>query len=469
MMAEQSTLILTAHPLQRIGAFALCALGGASEPARLAGPQFDHAVERMIQDAISAGLATSTGGGLWRKASHAIFPNNAWARGLRLRREHHIANDVRLWRGMPVENAWPRAACVLCGRTAVGFYGGADIATAGKRRRGTAARRQDGLALCWPCLCSFRALPYGCALTSGTSAALHSFHDEFLAAHVARQVRANATRIAFGRPPDASDFGLMARAVRQVRRYENRFTVGVELMLLRTSNRGQALGVHRLDQPIAEWLRQSRQPAHAAGFAALVRAHRSAEMPGFEALAHRAFDSPDQILGQAASFVVGAVDRAGSAPLDIVELAGACRSYAHSVLRVGDDETKHVEALASDVAAILSSEMSRSPLLALLHAATDSVRLRAELQAIGASCPPSQPLGAAGLAVTSGQGHVLFGSDRKSQTCRQLLTIAVLERLDQRGWRATDAAGARREWEAGLLAQATLDEHAMRIDEDDPR
>ncbi|MFJ2033988.1 hypothetical protein ACIN94_30675, partial [Streptosporangium sp. NPDC087985] len=182
---EQSRLVLSAHPLQRVGAYALAFLGKATSPEHLTPEAFEEAVDRIAGDAVSAALERDTKGekGFWLKASMSFFPNSKMNHLSNAKKDDGTIRDaVRRWRKCPEPQDRPAVACVLCGRGAVGFFGKVDVPLAeSDLYRNSTPRGHSGLALCWPCLCSFYALPYGCRLTGGPSIALHSWDERFMA------------------------------------------------------------------------------------------------------------------------------------------------------------------------------------------------------------------------------------------------------------------------------------------------
>jgi hypothetical protein len=464
MLDEQKRVVLTAHPFQRVGAFSLCALGDVTNPEGLTTERFDTAVAQMTTDAVRAAMVSDTKAedGFWLKTSYSFFPGSKMNHPSRLAKLDGLREEVSRWRQLPTVEAWPAADCALCGRQAVGFYGKADVALAESvAYRNTVPRGHGGLALCWACLCCFYALPYGCALTGGSSSVLHSFEDEFLRTQVFRQVRSNDRHITLGRAVTKGAFSREATALRRLRAYEDRLTAGVDLMVFSNNNREQTLAVHSLSQPIAEWLRQTQRPSQGAGFAALLRAHRTRQAPGIAALARNAFRNPARIISAAASYVSAGAEQGGAVPDDVGDLARVCRDFAGRILDVNDDDIKQVEALAANLAIVISGDTVRGPLTGLLHAAKSSAQLQALLRTMSAKWLLSPPPGSSGPLLTTRQFRLLFDPDGQSWLYRQLLTIAVLQELSERGWRPGDAKEAVEELDDETQVQAQVDDHFM--------
>ena len=78
MSDEQSQLVLTAHPLQRVGAFAIAALANVDHPDQVTGETFERVMDKVTHDAIEAALVRDTKrpDGFWLKCSMSFFPNS---------------------------------------------------------------------------------------------------------------------------------------------------------------------------------------------------------------------------------------------------------------------------------------------------------------------------------------------------------------------------------------------------------
>ncbi len=467
-VAGQKRVVLTAHPLQRVGALSLCALAGVSKPEELTAEGFDSAVARMTEDAVCAAIVADTDAedGFWLKASHSFFPNSKMNHGARSKQGNALPEVVRAWRRMPPEDAWPAASCALCGRQAVGFYGKTDVALAESiSHRNSTPRGHGGLALCWACLCCFYALPYGCGLTGGSSSVMHSFQDDFLFRHVSQQVRINERHITLGHPVTKAPFNREATAVRRLRAYTGTLREGVDLMIFSNNNREQVLEVHRLDQPIAEWLRATQRGSQRAGFTALVRAHRTSKVPGNAMFARNVFYKPGRVVGACARHLVSRVESSGVIPEDITELARVCRNFAERVLKVNDEDVKQIQGLAANLAIVISGGTARGPLTGLLHAAKSALHLQAVLRTMSTKWLLAPPAGTAGPLLTTRQFRILFDPDGQSWLYRQLLPIAVLEELNNKGWRPDDAKDGVDELDSETDAHVAIDEQYV-SDED---
>lgn len=75
--ATPPTVMLTAHPLQRVGTCALAALAGVADPVGVTSAALDATMARMTEDAVRAAQAGARGeDDFWLKASMGFFPNS---------------------------------------------------------------------------------------------------------------------------------------------------------------------------------------------------------------------------------------------------------------------------------------------------------------------------------------------------------------------------------------------------------
>src|ERR1700734_2654488 len=192
-VAVSPPVVLTPHPLQRVGAFALAALAGVQDPEQVSEEDLGRVAREMESDLrATTGLPDSKApGGFWLGASYLFWPNSAL--NITARSKLSVPERVqrlREWRSLPEPGQSIGAPCALCGRLACGYFGKVDVPLAASTNyRNTTARGHEGMALCRGCLASFHALPYGCAISGGRAAVLHSWDDQFLQAAVAERVR----------------------------------------------------------------------------------------------------------------------------------------------------------------------------------------------------------------------------------------------------------------------------------------
>ncbi|MEU8037773.1 hypothetical protein [Streptosporangium sp. NPDC049078] len=441
---EQSRPVLTAHPLQRIGAYALALLGEASSPEKLTPKMFGDAVDRVTEDAVTAALVrdTKSDRGFWLKSSLSFFPNSKMNHLSNAKKDKGtIEGAVRAWRTRPEEKTWPTAACVLCGRGAVGFFGKVDVPLAeSDLYRNNTPRGHAGMALCWPCLCSFYALPYGCRLTGGPSTALHSWDERFMARTLSRRVERNRQFIALGR---ADPQGVPARevlALQALRHHEDRLTAGVDLLVFGNNNRGQTLEIQSMEQPVAEWLRRSSRPPRRRGFPALLRAHATADRPGVVGLARNAFRSPERIAGACGRYLAARLDR-GVIGDDTADLAELCFSLVIEVMRMNQNEVDEVKAAGAQVAAWLNAENSAGQLRRFNATLKEQKQMRHWLMRRNIDALLDAESGIDGPLITENQFRLLFDPEVEDAWFhRQLLLVSVVQRLHELKFNPGDRA-----------------------------
>ena len=455
-------MILTAHPLQRVGAYALACLGVAEcpasagsndaggvigDPVSLTAAGFDAAVAVMTEDAVRAAVGRDAKApeGFFLKSSWSVFPNSKMNHLSNAKRgDTEITERVRQWRSRPAVQPGLGAGvpCTLCSEPAVGFYGKVDVPLAeSDAYRNNTPRGHEGMALCWACLCCFYALPYGSRLTGGPCLALHSWDEGFLASTVAAQVTVTRQVIEVG----AERQGTEARdvlALRALRRYEQRLTAGVELLVFSNNNRGQTLDVFAMDQAMAEWLRRTlRLTALRRGFGALLRAHRTVKEPGYVGLARNAFRSPERIPATCARYLATMVetpqrsgeDQAGES----AALAALCFDYADKVMLMDASDGEEIRATGRRIAVLIQEESGAGKLREFYARFKDAARLRAWLQRSSVEWVIKPRPGQDGPLLTTRGFGLLFDPDLDNPAWfhRQLLLVAVVEELYVRGWR----------------------------------
>ncbi|MGW6875856.1 hypothetical protein ACWGHA_26350 [Streptomyces xanthophaeus] len=446
-VAAQSRLVLTAHPLQRVGAFAIAALAGDGHPEDLAPGGFAIAVEQITQHAVSAALVRDSKGasGFWLKASYSFFPNSPMNHpGNGKKTDESVRDGIRAWRGLPDPGSWPDAGCVLCGRQAVGFFGKVDVALAeSEAYRNNVPRGHEGMALCQPCRASFHALPYGCQLTGGSSIALHSWDERFLKRAVTRQVERNLPLAETGDPARRQTDIREVVALTALRRYSERVAGGAELLVFNNNNRGQSFEQHALEQSLAEWLRStSRDPGLRRGFTALLQAHATKADPGVVALARNAFRDPARILGSGARYVGRLVTGQAADRERVADLVALLYSFVTEVMLMNEKDRSEIRATAGRIGQLLGEETSGGKLRQFRALLKDSAKLRRWLTDQGVRRAISPPQDGQGPLVTERAFTLLFdpGSDNPAWFHRDLLLVGVLEELSRLGWQAGDGA-----------------------------
>lgn len=447
----QSRLVLTPHPLQRIGAYALAALSEEkTAPENLSPEGFTRATALVVAYAEQAALRESKEAeGFWQKTSLSFFPNapmnhpsrrKGKTKDGREKTDADVREAVRSWLRMPKAADWPAADCVLCGRQSVGFFGKRDVALAeSEAYRNTTPRGHEGMSLCWPCLFCFYSLPYGSQLTGGSSIALHSWDERFLRRTVPRQVSHNLKLAVTG---DATQRQVEVRevvALRALRACGERLTDGVELLVFNNNNRGQLLESHSLQQPLAEWLRRTcRIAERRRGFTALVRAHVGKDIPGVVGLARNAFRAPARIVASGVHYLAASVSGLSPDPAEAADLAELLFSFATEVMQVNEKNLSEIRTTSRKIASLLAEETGWGGLREFRVKLRSSRQLRGWLTSRAIAWAGRDHKGHEGPLVSERAFVLLFdpGQDNPSWFHRDLLLVGVLEELSRLDWRA---------------------------------
>ncbi|MEU7002682.1 hypothetical protein [Nonomuraea sp. NPDC046570] len=442
---EQARLVLTAHPLQRIGAHAVAALAGDLVPDELPAEDFERVVKTMTRDATRAALVrdSKTAEGFWLKVSYSVTPNSPMNHPSNGKKPDGVIKArVGEWQSASGDGASPDVDCILCGRPAIGYFGKVDVPLAeSDAYRNSTPRGHEGMALCRPCLVSFHALPYGSHLTGGASYALHSWDAGFMRRTVHRQVDRNSIIAETGKVAEGYAAVREVVALRALREHSRPLIAGVELLVFNNNNRGQSLEVHSLDQPLAEWLRLTLRPANRKGFAFLVRAHVTAYSAGVVVLARNAFAEPARLFTTA----VRHLGRVLSLPDHDREQAASAShllySFVTEVMQMNEKDLTEIRTAAHKVAGLLSRQETGGKLNGLRASMRDPRKMRAWLIKHSLEWAIQPPGKAEGPLVTERAFVLLFGpgQDNPAWFHRDVFLFGVLEELSQLGWRSKNA------------------------------
>jgi hypothetical protein len=453
--ATGSPVTLTAHhPLQRAGAFALAALARRERPDQLSEADFQQASAAMLDDLLPtiAVEDAKVPGGFWLGVSQKFWPNSPTdtTRARKIRTPRQREDTLREWRKLPGPETVIGVPCNLCGGDACGFYGKVDVPLgASKLYRNTTARGHDGLALCRGCLLSFHALPYACAVANGRASLLHSWDNDFMARTVGTQVRRmrRDAVLAAGVFGAKIPYARQVAALRRIRGYSEPVTAGIDLMVFSNSNREQALEVHSMSQPLAEWIRAVHYEGPPHGWQYLVRAHHGAKIRGQSALARNLFDDPRRIVQVAAAYLTAHAEELKVPPGETPDLAATITHYAIKVLDVTTSDADQIRQLAENVAAAAGE--SKGEFGKFVQACRERRDLQQWLrrQAIGQVKFTKTP----DAFVTERQWRLLFDAGDDGFLNRDLLLICVLEAIHRSDpkWRENNPDARRKDDDDG--------------------
>ncbi|WP_381805448.1 hypothetical protein [Streptomyces niveus] len=446
VLDREHPVVLTASPLQRVGAFALAALVKVAHPEELTAEQFTAAVDKMTGHLlVTADVAKAAdAGGFWLSASYMLWPNskiNPTARGKQSPAERQKL--IEQWRKVPDRADWPGVPCAYCDRPACKWFGKVDIPLgASSEHRNTTAPGHGGTPLCYPCVASLWAFPYGAHLSGGRAAVIHSWDDAFLGPvtrmAVQRTLAAAQAPVAKTKPgPYARELAVLGA----VRAYGQRVHSGVELIVLSNSNKEQLLQTQEMSQPIAEWLRSTTtRTDRRAGYQALVAAQAAKAVPGEAFLAKRAFGDPAGILHRTAAYLLDRVSATGVLQAETAGLAPLVYSYCIEVLNMDEKDVVRLRDLAGRLAALLGQDSRPGPFGGFVRANAKGGDLYGwfrsqSVQWLLKTRPAGMP-----RTLLPVQDYRLLFDDERAWSHRRLLVFAVMEALVEAGWQPKGSA-----------------------------
>lgn len=380
--AWQQLPVLMPHPLQRLGAFALATLADSPRPADLTPSGFRQACRRMVTDLTRTSALAKPGdeGGWWLRVAYWMWPNSPGTTNSRGRSTPaQRAEKITAWRTPPAEPSWPGLPCWLCRRPAVTVTGKVDIPLAAAVTEANASRNATHqLSVCWGCLCSFWAAPYGAFLQGRKAASLHTDDEQLMAALTAIQVRRTGRAAQTGTSTPVTGAYLSAQltvhALRGVRPAHAR--AGVSLLEWSNDNQNPSYRAHHLSAARATWLRSTViDTARRKAWPALCRAFHTSTVPGYASLAHALVTAPDSI----PSRIAGALRRRaadGSVPAATAPLALMLHTYLTEVLHMSTDTTASLRVVAEHIADTITTANAKSPLAGFLNATNEIRRFK---------------------------------------------------------------------------------------------
>ncbi|MCX4970987.1 hypothetical protein OHA98_40960 [Streptomyces sp. NBC_00654] len=442
----QHQVLLTASPLQRVGAFALATLAKASHPEQLSAKQFEAALDTMTRHLLATTDVHKAAdpGGFWLSTSYMLWPNSKINPTARAKQSPPERRElIKQWRARPAPAEWPGAPCAYCDRPACKWFGKVDIPLgASVEHRNTTAPGHEGTPLCYPCVASLWAFPYGAALAGGRATAIHSWDDTFLAPTT--QMAVQRTLAAAQTPPVKTKPGPYAHelaVLSAVRTYGQRIHSGVELIALSNSNKEQLLQTQEMSQPIAEWLRSTNtRTDRRAGYATLVAAQAAKGVPGEAFLAKRAFGDTTEILRRTTAHLLNQVSARRVIPAEVTGMTPIVYSYCIEVLNMDEKEVARIRDLARRLAALLGQDSRPGPFGGFMRANAKGGNLYGwfrsqSVQWLLKTRPAGMP-----QTLLPVQDYRLLFDDDNAWSHRRLLVFAVMEALVEAGWEPEGSA-----------------------------
>lgn len=436
-------VVLTAHPLQRIGACALPALiKVCAHPERLTTPEFEAARDEMTKHltATAAVDSAADNGGFWLAASYALWPNSKINPTSRAKQPIELRRAlIRKWREVPPSDEWPNVPCAYCDRPACGWFGKVDIPLgASVEHRNTTAPGHQGTPLCYPCLVCLWAFPYGATLSGGRAATVHSWADDFLLhttqAAVSKTRQAATTSRTVTKPtPHARELTVLGH----LRSFSRRIDADVELIVLSNANKEQFLRNETMSRPTAEWLRNSlRKADRRAGYRTLTISLATKDIDGEANLARLAFQEPHQVLHRVVSRLVDEATEVLHIPATkTAALRPLIYSYCTEVLDMDEKDVARLTALAQRLATMLGRDDEPRPVMEFFRANRSGGELNRWFRRKSIDWLRFEKRDISDSALLPVDDYRLLFDNDRAWSHRQLLIFAVIEALARNGWR----------------------------------
>ncbi|MBN1173577.1 MAG: hypothetical protein JXA67_15510 [Micromonosporaceae bacterium] len=296
--AGSAPVTLTAHPLQRCGAWAIAVLAERAEPGDVSPADLDAVAARLVEDVLAAScLPKNASSPDWWKVLFALYPNAKATHASRSRDAQVLRPEVSdLF--APEEGSVPGLPCTFCSAPASRRWAKSNLPMFDSNKAlNTLPPGLDGWPLCRGCRVAMWALPYGAWVTLGSATVLMCGNPEVERAFVERNVR-RARRIQqlgmTGVPADACAETVTLAALRSV---AGDVPVDAVLWSFKNDNQEPWLRVTGTRQAVGSLLsRIESHPALRDGWRRLRRAlgRRDKRVGGYSAIARTLFNEEQQ-------------------------------------------------------------------------------------------------------------------------------------------------------------------------------
>jgi CRISPR-associated protein Cst1 len=170
---QAGALALTAHPLQRTGAWAVAVLAGRGHPDEVTTADLDAVTARIVRDVVRAATAGKDQPAYdWWKVLYALFPNAKPTHASRPRDAAVLTGEVQQFFAADRAEDLP-LRCVFCGATAGTLWSKSMLPMFDTTKfRNTLPPGTVGWPVCRACRIAVWAMPYGAAVTAGSATVL---------------------------------------------------------------------------------------------------------------------------------------------------------------------------------------------------------------------------------------------------------------------------------------------------------
>ncbi|MEU9891065.1 hypothetical protein AB0M95_36300 [Sphaerisporangium sp. NPDC051017] len=336
-------LVLTGHPVQRCGAWAVAMLAGVpvrtgkpggDAPFEVTARELDEVSGRIAEDVARAAVAAQGSAEYdWWKVLFALYPNSPPTHAKRQRDRTSIKAEMVRLLGRDAAASEMRP-CVFCGVPSSTLWAKSLMPMFDTVRAvNTLPPGVAGWPVCWACRVALWALPYGAWVTAGSATVLtcddRQIEREFVRGNVdraAKTLQMGCSSLPAGAGPEAVVVEALAVHARfgGVARGDGRAAAAATLWMFKNDNQEPWLRVSSTRAGVGRFLRMVQADSDArAGKqrlrSALVRRDRSGavELDGDTAVARLLFE-PD---GYPADRLLHELDRRLRAPDDLSQRA----------------------------------------------------------------------------------------------------------------------------------------------------
>ncbi|MBB4917231.1 hypothetical protein [Streptosporangium saharense] len=235
--APASSLLLTEHPLQRCGAWAVTVLADRERVEQVTTELLDSVTARIIENVVEAAVARQGSGAYdWWKVLFALYPNSKPTHAKRGKDRTALREEMaRLF--VLDDVSGPVWACTFCGQPSGVLWAKATLPMFDSIRAvNTLPPATAGWPVCRGCRVALWALPYGAWLTAGSATVLTCDNPQVERQFVRRNIQ-RADRIRqFGFDGMPATAGPEAVTLEALREHASDAPVATNLWMFKNDN-----------------------------------------------------------------------------------------------------------------------------------------------------------------------------------------------------------------------------------------
>ena len=314
--------VLTPHPFQRAGAWALAVMTDAEHPEQMGLEAFLAAHERVTGYAAAAARVDKAkqdegiAGAFWLHTLMNIhFPNSPGMQGNTRGNKTPDDRELELRQHRSPSAYDPdgvNVPCALCARPAAALANKSMFPLApASGVHNDLPHRVAGFPLCFPCLASGWALPHASHHTGGSSLLYLTEDEQLQRKFTSVAVRENGRLLGMNASRATYRKGREPREVviTELRSYRRPTRDGVQLWVYTNSNQSPRVTEAALDGAHATWFAvMTDRPARETGWDTLTRVAATKNETGLARLSREVFTDPDRLWRTTTRILRGMVD-----------------------------------------------------------------------------------------------------------------------------------------------------------------